>query len=610
MENKAPNDLEWPKAGTAPLRVLVCGPAGVGKTTLSEKLVEAGKPIARDTRAASLELRFDGLMESGVLGVLDNACTTVVTPDGDFTICDAPAKASDTAMLAAAASMSDVALIVIDASNGLDHRAHYQALISSMLGAHQIVLAVNKLDAVDRAEVHFDQLRSQFEEMAKLLELQVGAAIPVVAETGENVVRSGGELSWYRGPALLEQLAAFEKPAEAAGRPFRMIIQQMEGEGGGTAELAGIVSGGKIRRGDEIVVLPGSATAQVVGLATPDGEAEGVVAGETVTLKLSKPVEAAVGDVLAAMDAAPSVSDQVAAHLIWIDREPLLPGRVYSIAVGLQTATATVSTLKHKVDADTLEHQAAATLEPGDVGYGNLSISRPVVFDAYTQNPDLGSFVLFDKITNAAVAVGIFEFGLWRGTNLQWQALEVEKVARADLKGQRPCVLWFTGLSGAGKSTIASLLEKRLHALGRHTYVLDGDNVRHGLNKDLGFTDADRVENIRRVAETAKLFVDAGLIVMVSFISPFRMERRMARDLLSRDEFIEVFVDASLEVCEQRDPKGLYKKARAGEIRNFTGIDSIYEQPENADITLAAGDLSPDNLVEQMMRELQLRKLI
>jgi len=610
MENKTPNDLERLKAGIAPLRVLVCGPAGVGKTTLSKKLVESGQPIERDTRTAGLELRFDGLMEDGALGVLDRACTTVTTPVGDFTICDAPAKASDTAMLAAAASMSDVALIVIDAGDGLDHRAHYQALISSMLGAHQIVLAVNKLDAVGHAEAHFDQLRGQFEEMAGLLELEVGAVIPVVAETGENVVRPSDRLSWYRGSALLEQLATIERPVEAASRPFRMIIQEMKGEGGGTTELAGIVVSGKVRRGDDIIALPEVTTTRLLQLSTSDGEAEEAVAGDAVTVGLANPIEAAVGDILAAVDAEPSVSDQVAAHLIWLDQEPLLPGRVYAIAVGGQRTTATVSTLKHKVDADTLEHQAAATLEMGDIGYGNLSISCPVVFDAYAQNPDLGAFVLFDQITNAAVAVGIFEFGLWRATNLQWQALEVERGARADLKGQRPCVLWFTGLSGAGKSTIASLLEKRLHAIGRHTYVLDGDNVRHGLNKDLGFTDADRVENIRRVAETAKLFVDAGLIVMVSFISPFRMERRMARDLLSRDEFIEVFVEASLEVCEQRDPKGLYKKARAGEIRNFTGIDSAYEEPENADITLAAGDVSPDDLVEQMMRELKQRKLI
>ncbi len=619
MKNKSPNDLKRLKAGgahsprdtgAASLRVLVCGPPGEGKTTLAEKLAEAGRRIENATQTAGLGMRFAGLLGSGALGALDEACQSFVTPNGAFTVCDASGQASDTAMLTAAASMADVAVIVIDAGNGLDHRAHYQALISSMLGAHQVVLAVNKLDVVDRAEARFNQLRDQFEEMAKLLQIEARAAIPIVAQTGENVVRCGDELSWYSGPALLEQLEAIEKPANAPERPFRLVIENPGRQGSEPAELAGIVSSGKVRRGDEIIVLPESATARVLQISTSDGEAEEAVAGDAVTVGLSNPIEAAVGDVLAAVDAEPSVSDQVAAHLIWLDREPLLPGRVYAIAVGMQTATATVSTLKHKVDADTLEHQAAATLEPGDVGYCNLSISRPVVFDAYAQNPDLGAFVLFDQITEAAVAIGTFEFGLWRATNVQWQALEVEKGARADLKGQRPCVLWFTGLSGAGKSTIASLLEKRLHALGRHTYVLDGDNVRHGLNKDLGFTDADRVENIRRVAETAKLFVDAGLIVMVSFISPFRMERRMARDLLNRDEFIEVFVDASLEVCEQRDPKGLYKKARAGEIRNFTGIDSAYEQPENADITLAAGDMSVDELVEQMMRELKQRALI
>ena len=619
MKNNTPNDLKRLKAesprtpqdaGAEPLRVFVCGPPGAGKTTLAEKLAEAGQQIERTTQTASLEMRFAGLMGSGALGALDEACKTFVTSNGVFTIRDAPGRASDTAMLAAAASMSDVALIVVDAGDGLDHRAHYQALISSMVGPRRVVLAVNKLDAADHAEARFNEVRGQFKEMARLLALEAGAAIPIVAETGGNVARPGDELSWYRGPTLLEQLEAIQMSASAAERPFRMVVQNAARQESSGAELAGVIGSGRVRRGDEIIVLPESASARILGLAASDGEVDEAGAGDAVTLGLSNPVETAIGDVVAAVDAEPSVSDQVAVHLIWLDREPLLPGRVYAIAVGLQTATATVSTLKHKVDADTLEHQAAATLESGDVGYGNLSISRPVVFDAYAQNPDLGAFVLFDQITNAAVAMGIFDFGLWRATNVQWQALEVEKGARADLKGQRPCVLWFTGLSGAGKSTIASLLEKRLHAMGRHTYVLDGDNVRHGLNKDLGFTDADRVENIRRVAETAKLFVDAGLIVMVSFISPFRMERRMARDLLSRDEFVEVFVDASIEVCEQRDPKGLYKKARAGEIRNFTGIDSAYELPENADITLAASEMSPDELVEQMMRELKRRDLI
>jgi bifunctional enzyme CysN/CysC len=324
-----------------------------------------------------------------------------------------------------------------------------------------------------------------------------------------------------------------------------------------------------------------------------------------VTIVFAEEVDASRGDVLSAPDAAPSVADQIAAKIIWFDEEPMLPGRSYAIKTGSQNSTATISSLKYKLNVDNLDHVAGKTLELNEVGLCNISTAKPLVFDAYAENVDTGSFILIDRFTNATVAAGMIEFGLRRATNIKWQELSVDKAARAGLKAQKPCVLWFTGLSGSGKSTIANALEKRLHALGRHTYVLDGDNIRHGLNKDLGFTDVDRVENIRRVAEAARLFVEAGLIVMVSFISPFRSERRMARDLFQEGEFIEVYVDTPLEVCEARDPKGLYRKARAGLISNFTGIDSTYEPPERAELSLATSNTSPDLLADRLIEELR-----
>ena len=373
---------------------------------------------------------------------------------------------------------------------------------------------------------------------------------------------------------------------------------------------AGTVASGAIRPGEEVVIHPSGKRAHVARIVTADGDLDQAREGNAVTLTFAEEVDVSRGDLIALPDGTPSVADQIAARLIWFDEEPMLPGRTYTLKCGCQTTTATVSSLKYKLNVDNLDHVAGKTLELNEVGSCNITTAKAVVFDPYADNGDTGSFILIDRFTNATVAAGMIEFGLRRATNIQWQELFVDKVARATLKGQRPCVLWFTGLSGAGKSTIANTLEKRLHALGRHTYLLDGDNIRHGLNKDLGFTDADRVENIRRVAETAKLFVEAGLIVMVSFISPFRSERRMARDLLQDGEFIEVFVDTPIEVCEARDPKGLYRKARAGLISNFTGIDSLYEAPEKPELKLDTGSSNPESLAEAVLVELRRRHVV
>jgi len=370
------------------------------------------------------------------------------------------------------------------------------------------------------------------------------------------------------------------------------------------------VASGSVKAGDEVVIHPSGKRVHIARIVTADGDLDEAHEGDAITLTFAEEVDASRGDVIASPDAAPSLADQIAAKIIWFDEEAMLPGRTYTIRCGSQTATATVSALKYKLNVDNLDHVAGKTLEMNEVGLCNLSMTKPLVFDSYGDSAETGSFILIDRFTNATVAAGMIEFGLRRATNVQWQELFVDKSARSGLKGQKPCVLWFTGLSGSGKSTIANTLEKRLHALGRHTYMLDGDNVRHGLNKDLGFTDADRVENIRRVAEAARLFVDAGLIVMVSFISPFRSERNMARELVGEGEFIEIYVDTPLEVCESRDPKGLYRKARAGLIRNFTGIDSSYEAPEQAELDLKTSETTPETLAEMVLAELRRRHVV
>ncbi|MGD9866884.1 MAG: adenylyl-sulfate kinase [Hyphomicrobiales bacterium] len=408
---------------------------------------------------------------------------------------------------------------------------------------------------------------------------------------------------------FLARLEAVDAVPAAAG-PFRLVVEECDSSRG-SAVCLGTVSGGPVRLGEEVRIQPSGVLSRIARIVTSSGGTDMAGAGQTVRLTLGEGAMAARGDVIVPAAAPAEVSDQIAAHIAWKDaREPLLPGRVYLLRSGAQQVTATVTALKHRLDTATFEHIAARTLSSGEVGYCNISLGKPLVFDPFGVNHSTGSFILVDRTTGSTVAAGMIEFGLRRATNIQWQALEIDKAARAGLKGQRPCVLWFTGLSGAGKSTIASLLEKQLHAHGRHTYVLDGDNVRHGLNRDLGFTDADRVENIRRVSEAARLFVDAGLIVLVSFISPFRDERRMARELFGDGEFIEVFVDTPLDVCERRDPKGLYRKARAGQIKNFTGIDSVYEPPEAAEVRLDAGRGEAADHVSALIDELRRRGVI
>jgi bifunctional enzyme CysN/CysC len=422
---------------------------------------------------------------------------------------------------------------------------------------------------------------------------------------GHNVVKTSDVIPWYRGPSLLEHLETVPVGDDLAAKPFRMPVQWVNRPNLDFRGFAGPVVSGTIRSGDAVRVVPSGRQTKVARILVGDHEVEAAAAGQSVTLTLTDEIDMSRGDVLATATAPPAVADHFETTIVWMHDRPMLQGRSYLVKIGTKTVTATVAPLKYKINVNTLEHVAARKLELNDIGVCGLQLDQPVAFEPYSDSRDLGGFIVIDRITNATVGAGLLHFALRRSQNVHWQALDVDRGARADLKGQKPCVVWFTGLSGAGKSTVANLVEKRLHSMGRHTYILDGDNVRHGLNKDLGFTEADRVENIRRVAEVSRLMVDAGLIVLVSFISPFRSERRMARELVGEGEFIEVFVDTPLDVAESRDPKGLYKKARRGELKNFTGIDSPYEAPERPEVHLDTTFLAPEQGASVVIERLQ-----
>jgi len=608
------------------LEFLTCGSINAGKSTLIGRLLydygltcedqlpaieSDSKKSGTITADIDLALLVDGLQAEREQGItIDVAYRYFSTSKRKFIVADTPGHEQYTRNMATGASGCNFAILLVDARTGIVTQTRRHAYILSLLGIRKVVLAVNKMDMADFSKERFDQISKDFADFTSGLDFEEIISIPISALHGDNILASSASMHWYHGPTLMAYLETVVVSSDHAAQPFRMNIQWVNRLESDFLGYAGTVTGGSIRPGDEIVVLPAARKTTIERIVTYDGDLDEAHAGDAVTLTFADEIDISRGDMLAAPDEPAEVSDQIAAHIIWMGEEPMLPGRNYILKTGTQSASASVSTLKHRINVDNLEHQAGNTLELNDAGYCNLSISRPLVFDPYRTNRETGGFILIDRHTNVTVGAGMIEFGLRRATNIHWQALDIDKTTRADQKGQKPCVLWFTGLSGSGKSTIANLLEKRLHARGQHTYVLDGDNVRHGLNKDLGFTDADRVENIRRVSETAKLFADAGLIVMVSFISPFRSERRMARELFEAGEFLEIFVDAPLEICEQRDPKGLYKKARAGEIKNFTGIDSDYEPPENAEIRLNAASLEADELVAELIATLEKKKFI
>jgi bifunctional enzyme CysN/CysC len=607
------------------LRFITCGSVDDGKSTLIGRLLYEGKLLFDDqldslkaesarigTQGGELDfaLLVDGLAAEREQGItIDVAYRFFATDKRKFIVADTPGHEQYTRNMATGASTADLAVILADVarSKELLTQTRRHTYIVSMLGIRHLVLAVNKMDLVGYDQGVFEAYAKKYRAFAQELGVENVECIPISALRGDNVVTHSERMQWYHGPALLPLLETVDFEGEVAQRPFRMPVQWVNRPNSDFRGFAGTITSGILGQGDRVKALPSAQEAQVTRIVTKDGELAQAVSGQAVTLVLDRDIDVSRGNVLCSADAPVSIADQFAVHLLWLAPEELLPGRFYLMKTGTNTAQASVTSLKYKINVNTLEHVASKTLTLNEIGVCNISLDKPVPFESYAENRDLGAFILIDRITNHTVGMGLIDFALRRATNIHWQSLDISREARALQKGQRPAVIWFTGLSGSGKSTIATALEKRLYSLGLHTYVLDGDNVRHGLNRDLGFTDADRVENIRRVAEVARLMADTGLIVLVSFISPFRSERRLARSLMNEGEFIEVFVDAPLDVCETRDPKGLYRKARRQEISNFTGIGSPYEPPENAEIRLDSARLSPEQAVEVMLEHLHER---
>jgi bifunctional enzyme CysN/CysC len=602
------------------LRFITCGSVDDGKSTLIGRLLYESKLVYEDQLAAlaadskkvgtqgddlDFALLVDGLAAEREQGItIDVAYRFFSTDRRKFIVADTPGHEQYTRNMVTGASTADLAVILIDARKGVLTQTRRHSFIVSLLGIRHVVVAINKMDLVENSQETYDRIVADYHQFAAPLGFGEIVCIPMSALKGDNIVTRSPALPWYTGPALMEHLEQVVVEEAAVAAPFRLPVQWVNRPNSDFRGFSGMVSSGQVSVGDLLRVLPSGKEARVARIVTYDGDQPMAAAGESITLTLDREVDVSRGDVLVDFARPAAVADQFQATIIWMHEEAMLPGRPYLLKIGTRTVTASITSPRYKVNVNTLEHLAAKQLELNEIGVCNISLDRPVAFDPYGDNRETGGFILIDRLSNDTVGAGLLQFALRRADNIHWQALDVNKRARAELKGQKACVLWFTGLSGAGKSTIANLVEKRLHAAGRHTYLLDGDNVRHGLNKDLGFTDADRVENIRRVSEVAKLMVDAGLVVLVSFISPFRAERRMARELLEPGEFIEVFVDTPLELAEQRDPKGLYKKARRGELKHFTGIDSPYERPENPEITIDTASMDAEAAAEQILATL------
>jgi bifunctional enzyme CysN/CysC len=607
------------------LRFLTCGSVDDGKSTLIGRLLYEQNLIFEDHLAAltrdskkhgstgpdiDFALLLDGLEAEREQGItIDVAYRYFATPRRSFIVADTPGHEQYTRNMATGASNCELAVLLVDARKGLLTQTRRHAIIASLLGIRHAVLAVNKIDLVGYAQGAFDDIAAAFAIFAAPLGFKDIKAVPLSARFGDNVSAKSDKLPWYKGTHLLDYLETVDVEDDRAGRSFRMPVQWVNRPNLDFRGFAGTVASGTVCTGDEIAVLPSGQVSRVKSIRAPGGDVDTAEAGDAVTVSLADEIDIARGDVLAPARERPAVAGQFAAHIVWMSAEPLLPGRSYLMKVNHATLGATVTALKHRIDTDNLARLAAKTLSLNEVGVCNLSTGRPIAFDAYADNCATGAFILIDRASNETVAAGMIDFALRRATNIHNQAITVTRTERTQLMNHRPAVLWFTGLSGAGKSTIANLVEAGLHARGVHTLMLDGDNVRHGLNKDLGFTEADRVENIRRIGEVAKLMADAGLVVLCSFISPFRAERRMVRELMPEGEFLEIFVDTPLEQCIARDPKGLYKRALAGEITNFTGVDQAYEAPEQAELHLMAGESDPIALAERVISEMTHRKI-
>ncbi len=604
------------------LRFITCGSVDDGKSTVIGRLLYESKMLFEDQLAAiendskkwgtqggdiDFALLVDGLAAEREQGItIDVAYRFFSTDRRKFIVADTPGHEQYTRNMITGASTADVAVILIDARKGVLTQTRRHSYLVSLIGIRKVVLAINKMDLVDYSQKVFDKIDEEYREFAAQIGLADITSIPLSGLKGDNMLVASDNTPWYHGPTLMGFLETCEvDDTRLQKEPFRMPVQWVNRPNLDFRGFAGIVTSGTVKPGDRIVAQPSGKESKVARIVTFNGDLPVAVAGQSITLTLEDEIDISRGDVLSLAEAPAEVADQFEASLVWMTDEPMLPGRPYLMKIGTQTVTASITEPKYKINVNTMEHLAAKQLGVNEIGVVNLALDRQIAFDAYKANRDTGGFILINRMTNNTVGAGMLNFALRRSHNLRMQHVDVDKALRSQLKSQRPAVLWFTGLSGAGKSTIANLVEKKLAAMGRHTYLLDGDNVRHGLNKDLGFTEADRVENIRRVAEVARLMVDAGLIVMTAFISPFRSERAMARGQMADGEFIEIHVNTPLAVAEERDVKGLYKKARRGEIANFTGISSPYETPENPEIVVNTHTQTAEEAADQIIARLR-----
>lgn len=603
------------------LRFITCGSVDDGKSTLIGRLLYDSKMIFEDQLEAlqsdskrvgtqgqeiDFALLVDGLAAEREQGItIDVAYRFFATEKRKFIVADCPGHEQYTRNMFTGASTADLAVILIDARKGVLVQTRRHSYLCNLIGIKNVVLAVNKMDLIDYDQEKYDAIVADYAAFAAEIGINSFTAMPISGFKGDNITANSANTPWYGGKPLIEHLETVEiDNATDQTKPFRLPVQWVNRPNLDFRGFSGLISGGSVKPGDAVRVLPGGKTSTITKIVTLEGELDEAVAGQSVTVCFADEVDCSRGNVIAAADSPPEVSDQFEATLVWMDDDALHVGRSYWLKLGTQTVSATIQQPKYTINVNTMEHLAAKTLELNAIGVAELATDKPVVFEAYAESRTLGGFILIDKISNRTVGAGMLHFSLRRAQNVHWQPTDIGREEHAALKNQKPRVLWFTGLSGSGKSTIANEVEKQLHLMNRHTFLLDGDNVRHGLNRDLGFTEADRIENIRRVGEVAKLMADAGLIVLTAFISPFRAERDMVRKMLPDGEFIEIFVDTPLEVAEARDVKGLYKKARSGQLKNFTGIDSPYEAPDNPEIRVNTVEMTPAAAAEHIIRTL------
>lgn len=599
------------------LRFITCGSVDDGKSTLIGRLLWDSKLIFED-QLASLEadskklgtqngsidyaLLLDGLQAEREQGItIDVAYRYFATDKRKFIVADTPGHEQYTRNMVTGASTASVAVILVDARKGLLTQTRLHSFLASLVGIRHLVLAVNKMDLVDYSASRFHAIREEYEVFVAGLGFKGITALPISALQGDNVLIRSQQTPWYNGPSLMEHLENIEVDDQTAELPFRLPVQLVNRPTPDFRGFCGTIASGRVRPGDQLVVAASGAVSRVARIITMDGDLAEAQAGQSITITLEDEIDISRGDILADPQARPAQADQFEAHIVWMHDQQLLPGRSYLLKSGASTVSVQISSIKYKININTLQHEPARVLALNEIGVCNLALGKAIAADPYQENKATGSFILIDRFSNATAGAGMINFALRRATNIHWQQQQVTREVRAALKAQHPCVIWFTGLSGSGKSTLANALEQKLASSGRHTMLLDGDNIRHGLNKDLGFTEADRVENIRRIGEVARLMVDAGLIVITAFISPYRAEREMVRNLLPEDEFVEVYVNTPLEECERRDVKGLYKKARQGELPNFTGIDAPYEAPQAPALTIDTSVLTIEEGVEAIL---------